>query len=649
MKKDSTVDCLASITVRLFGPLIRCLPVSVALFFGRRLGDLLYYFDAKHKAVAYSNLKVAFGAEFSPSRLSGLTREFYRNFGQNLIEIFFIPFVNKDYVKKYITFEGKQFVDEAFRQKRGVIFVSVHAGSWELSNVICANLGFPFTLFVTQQRYPRLNKLLNSYRLRKGCKIIERQGNIRQLIEALKNNEAIGLTADQGGKNGTLVEFFGQKASMATGALKLALKHNAVILPAFYARVSGAYIKTFVEPAFELKRTGNFQEDLRQNLQRLVCVFEDYIRKHPCEYLWTYKIWKYAREKNILILSDGITGHLRQAQAVAGIVFNSFKAKGITARINTTEVKFKNKFSRYALSLASCLSGKYHCQGCLWCFKAFLKEAIYKSLIGSKPDVIISSGSSVAALNYILSRETLSKSIAIMRPSFLSVLRFDLAIIPKHDRPPKRKNVVVTEGALNLINDDYLEDESRKLTQGQGLGLNRAGFRIGLLIGGDAKGFSLKPNTVSEVIKELKSAAEKLDADILATTSRRTPKGIENILKEEFRGYARCKLLVIANEKNIPEAVGGILGLSQLVIVSPESISMISEAMNSKRYVLVFNSQGLNRRHHIFLKDCAKNKYIYLSEALDLSKRIEDIWMHRPEINTTRDNLLVREAITKVL
>jgi KDO2-lipid IV(A) lauroyltransferase len=630
MKKDSIIDYLAYIAVKLLGPVVRRLPISFSLFLGRRLGDLLYCLDLKHKAIAYSNIKVAFGQNLSSLKLSQLTRKFYLTFGQNLIEILLIPLVNKQYFNKYISFEGLEFIEEAFKYGKGVVFLSIHAGSWELSNVICANLGFPFRLFIRNQGFRRLNALLNQYRRRKGCKIIERQNDIRQLIEAVKKNEAVGMTMDQGGRTGVLVKFFGRQASMATGALRLALKYGSVILPVFYMRVNGPYIKAIIEPPFKIKKTGELQRDIQDNLQQLTSIFEKYIRMYPREYLWSYKIWKYGKSKFILILSDGKPGHLIQAQALANIASSYLREKGVETKINTQEVKFKGKLSRGALAFSSCLSGKYHCQGCLWCLRTFLEYDVYKSLCSFKPDVIISCGSSVAPVNYILSRENLAKSITIMRPTILSASRFDLVVMPEHDRPPRRKNVAVTQGALNSIDEEYLKGQSKELLQAPGSKLQASGFYIGLLIGGDTKGFSLNKDTMLGVIKELKAASRKLDADILLTTSRRTSKEIENIIKEEFKDYPPCKLLVIANEKNIPGVVGGILGLSQIVISSPESVSMVSEAINSKRYVLVFSSPGLNKRHQRFLEGAAKNKYIYLTEAFNLSRMIEQVWRNKP-------------------
>ena len=643
--KDSIIDYCSYILFRLCGPIIRRLPLAASLSFGVRLGGLFYYFDTRRKPIAYANIKTVFGTKLSPFQISNLTKEFYRTFGQNLIEIFFIPLINKEYINKYISIEGLNYITEGFKKGKGVILLGIHEDSWELSNIICANLGFPFSLFIRDQRHPRLNKLLNLYRSQKGCKLIQRQNQTRQLIETLKNNEAIVMTADQGGKNGTLVKFFGKVASMPSGAIRLALKYDAAIIPAFSTRQRGPYIKLFIEPPFEIKRTGNTDRDIRDNLQAIIHIFESYILRYPKEYLWSYKIWKYSKEKKILILSDGKTGHLRQSQAIARIASQHLKDKAMAVDIDMIEVKFKNKFARYALASSSVLSGKFQCQGCLWCLRTFLKKVTYNSLVSYKPDIVISCGSSLAPINFIVSRENLAKSIVIMRPSVLSTKRFDLVIMPQHDRPPRRRNVVVSEGALNMIDQDYLTSCASNLRP---LVKIDKELVMGLLMGGDTKDFHLSRDLVSQTINRIKIFLEKLDGQILVTTSRRTSGEIESLVKEEFQGYPRCRLLIIANEKNLPEAVGGILALSKILIVSPESISMISEAASSSRYIIVFKSK-VNRRHNYFLNYMAGRKYIYICQPHEISGVLEKLWRQQPKINILRDRVIVEDGLKRIL
>ncbi len=482
--------------------------------------------------------------------------------------------------------------------------------------------------------------------------------------ENRKIGTAVGMMVDQGGKSGELVNFCGKSASMSTGAVKIALKYDLTILPAFYTRVHGPRQKVLFQAPFELKKTGDEKADIKENLQRLIFLFEKLILSYPQEYFWLYKIWKYSRQKEVLILSDGKTGHLRQAQAAAGIIRDYFAEKGINTNIGILDVEFKDRFFKTILAFGGCLSGKYRCQGCLWCLKKSLSPDTYKSLASVKPDVVISCGSSLSAVNSIISRENLAKSIVLMRPPILSIRKFDLVIMPKHDSPPERKNVVVTSGALNLINDEYLKIQTKlllntyDLSRNSGIPLNftsRAGrpaaydSYIGLLVGGDTKEFHLQPDILSGVIAQLKCSCEKFNAGVLVTTSRRTSGRIEDLLKNEFKDYPRCGFMVIANENNPSFATGGILGLSQIVIVSPESISMVSEAAASKKYVVVFNADGLGRKHKRFLKNFAENKYIYLIEPEELGQTIRHIWLSKPKVYSPEDNSLVKQAIRKVL
>ena len=644
MKKDLFIDYASFMLFRFFSFLLSLLPCSFKFFLGRRLGGLLYCLDAKNRRIAYVNLKTAFADKLSTDKLRRLVKDFYRGFGQSLVEIFLIPKINKKYIDKYITFDGFENIALGFKQGKGVIFAVVHECNWEASNIVSSNLGWPFSILIRQQsRYRLLNDFLNRYRSSKGAKLIQRKNQTKGLILALNNNEAVGITVDQGGNAGVLVNFFGRAASMPTGAIKLALKYQTAIIPVFSTRLSGPRIKFIIGAPFEIKKTGDDSFDIRENLQRLTLLFEKYITQYPKEYLWTYKIWKYAKEREILVLSDTKAGHLRQSEKVARIIGEQLKDKGISFNIKTVKVVFRNNFSKAGLILS---------RGNL---KRCLNKETYGELSRIRPDIVVSCGSSLAPVNYLFSRENQSRAITIMRPSLISTKRFALAIIPKHDRPARGDNVVVTEGALNLIDEEYLKEcishIAYRISQrdDKRLAISDKRLFIGLLIGGDTKNFCLKEETVSEVIKQIKTAAENLDADILVTTSRRTSKGIEELLRVEFANYSRCKLLVIANERNIPEAVGGILGLSQIVVTSPESISMISEAASSKRYVIVFEAKALSRKHRDFLGNFAENKYIYLTQASSLSKKIEQAFRQKPALYWPKDDLLVTEAIRRIV
>lgn len=504
-------------------------------------------------------------------------------------------------------------------------------------------------MFVNDQKLPRLNRLLNIYRSQKGCSILQRKNEIRQLIEILKSNQAIGMTLDQGGRNGINVSFLGKNASMSTGAVRLALKYGVSIVPVFFTRVKGPALTVYIEPVFTVKKTNNLDTDLRDNVQALAHVFERYISRFPQEYLWTYKIWKYSQERTLVILDDGKTGHLRQSEALAKIVSGYLLDKGIYAHTQRVQVKFKSAFLRHALTLGSCFSAGWICQGCLSCMKVSLEGSCYRQLITQKPDIIISCGASLAAVNRVLSRDTGAKSLAVMRPSILSTRGFDMVVIPRHDDPRRGENIAITQGALNVIDPEYIEGQAQALKRKLRPGSIPLGPAIGLLIGGDTKNFCLEPQVMAEVLTQVKSAAARVSSRILITTSRRTSKTVEALIKNELQNEPNCVLQVIANEQNIPEAVGGILGLSQVIIVSPESISMISEAASSGKHIIVFQAAPVSRRHDRFLKQMAQQRYIYLCHPQDLSGLIEKLCKDDQKVLRLENKEAIEEKLRRIM
>ena len=267
MKKNSLADYSAFILLKVLGPVFRLLPVGLCYFFGRTLGFFLYHFDKRHRAIANANIKEAFGSKFSVDEISNITKSFYQSFGQSIIEVFLIPRIDRKYLKKYVDLVGAENITNALNKGRGVILLVVHECGWELSNIVAASLGFPFNVIVRDQGFPRLNGLLNEFRRQKGAKVIARGEELRQLISVLKHNEAVAMTLDQGGSQGELVNFFCRSASMSTGAIKLALKYGAEVLPVFFERTRGPYSRIIINEPLKIERSVDSKDGLRSNLQ----------------------------------------------------------------------------------------------------------------------------------------------------------------------------------------------------------------------------------------------------------------------------------------------------------------------------------------------------------------------------------------------
>jgi len=643
----SLSEYILYINFRFVSMVFMALPVRFALLVGRALGIIAWRLDFKHKRIAYRNLRIALAGEYSIADLKAILKRNYQNLGMNLIEVMKLPRMDKDYINRYIKIRGKDNLDNALRDKRGAIILGAHFGSWEVCFAIAGVLNYPLCVFAEEQtKNPLLNDLLIQIRQSKGVEVLRVSDKIRQVVSNLKDNKFVGMVADHGAKEGLLVDFFGRKTRTPAAAVRISLKLNVPILIGYIRRIRGPKHELVILPPLEIKKTGDPNQDVVVNLETINRITESYITRYPEQYLWTYKRFKYSNQRNILLLHDGKTGHLRQGEALVRLIENVAQQKQIEVKTKSVKIDFKNKYTHLLQSLGLGLSQGGSCQGCSLCLRSFLTHDTFRELQSYFADIVISCGSPTAAVNFVISSENQAKSVVLMRPGILSIKRFDLVIMPYHDNPPKRDNVLITDGALNLVNEEYLKSQVSDLESQVRL---KKDLVLGLLLGGDTKRFNLSLDSLRPLIPQIKLFLDRYDGQILITTSRRTNTEAEHLIKQEFGNYNRCKLLVIANERNFPFAVGGILGLSNMVIVSPESISMISEAASSGKYVIVFNPKmNIGSRHMRFLDHLAEKKYIYLTDSNQISGTLEKIISGKPSIMRLQDSLRVKQALIKL-
>jgi len=176
----------------------------------------------------------------------------------------------------------------------------------------------------------------------------------------------------------------------------------------------------------------------------------------------------------------------------------------------------------------------------------------------------VSCGSQTSGVNFILSRLFSTKAIHILKTGLIQWRWFSLIVLPEHDKPHPQSGttpVVLTKAALNLITPQYLKEQKEKLLLRYSHLKNNVRLKIGVLIGGNTKGVVYDALQIRLLLRQLKEAAEHFNMDLLVTTSRRTPLAVDQTVIKELRNFNRCPLLIIPNESNIPEAVGGILAL----------------------------------------------------------------------------------------
>jgi len=672
---DSIIDFLGFITVKSFSMFLWCIPLKPALWMGRRMGDIVYYANLKRRMIAYANLKAAF-PERTQYELKKINRAHFENLGMNVIELLKLPFMAKDFLKGRVKLENADRIKSSLEKGKGVIVLTAHFGNWEIASLAASLNGYTMSVFAREQKYERLNDLLNQFRQSTGCKVITKGFSVKDIIRTLNNNGIVAMLSDQdAGASGVFVNFFNRPASTAPGIVVFSLKTGADILPSFIWRIeAGNHIASAGE-AFRLINTGNKENDVKENLQKIADILEDYIKKFPEQWLWAHKRWKSTPQRSVLVLTDAKAGHFNQGMAVAEMTEEALGLRLLARRINekpivkiqAVEIKFKSKFTKMLLNLISVFASK-RCQGCLKCLKFCLTKESFKNVKNKYADIVISCGASLTAANIFLAYENNAKNVVIMKPGFARSRKIDLTILPRHDynlsnfascpigqlAKLDRSNVLVTDGAPNRITQKGMEEAVARFLAPPSSILQRNGG-VGLLVGGDAKGFKLKKEDVEKVADEVIKISEEKNLDIFFSTSRRTSPEIDKLLKEKLSGNKRCKLSVIANEKNIEGAVISIFGLSDIIITSPESMSMISEAASSGKHVIVFRKhQGVRAlecrsKYQRLVANFEKKGYINTARPEEIYNKIRKILETKPVIRRLDDRKIIIERLKELI
>ncbi|MEA1915496.1 MAG: ELM1/GtrOC1 family putative glycosyltransferase [Campylobacterota bacterium] len=270
-----------------------------------------------------------------------------------------------------------------------------------------------------------------------------------------------------------------------------------------------------------------------------------------------------STNKKLLIISDAKPGHVNQSIAFA-------KLMGYEYRI--LEVGFKQRWFKtlgYVLSKFKIFN-----------LNLFNYEKCMINDLTSYEFVIGAGSSTYYFVQCIASRYTM-KSLVMMLPQGFDYAGFDYIIAQEHDNPPLKDNIIRIPVNLSVNEPKGYLQKSRKKS-------------LGIVLGGNNAVFTMDVKTIKDTLDTI--FAQYPNHEKYITTSRRTPKAIEELLLK----YSFEYILVYSKQPEI-NPIPDFIDICDELFISIDSTSMLSEARaNSEAniHVIDLKAKRFNTKFH---------------------------------------------------
>ncbi len=266
---------------------------------------------------------------------------------------------------------------------------------------------------------------------------------------------------------------------------------------------------------------------------------------------------------NVLAISDGRAGNVRQARALADALTGG---EAPHLRIDT--------------------AAPWH-----WLAPRRLPGAVrgfghdFAAVLRDPPAIVVGCGRQAALATRVL-RDAGTRTVQILDPR-IDPRHWDCVVVPEHDRL-RGDNVLTMLGSLNPIDDRWLDDVRAHHPRPQAWG--DGGLRT-ILLGGPTSAAPMAIDTVATHVRMLANEVMSEGDHLAICTSPRTPRDWIPGLREAI---ADTHASLWTGEHDGPNPYPMLLAHAERIVCTPDSVNMLSEACATTASVewLPFTAQG---------------------------------------------------------
>ncbi len=272
---------------------INLLPVPIILFICTALGYFAWIVFPFRIRVTYKNLSNVFPEMDHGSKLR-LLRTVYLQFTRTFGLVFILHRKKLITLIKNAEISGRDKLEEALGQGKGVILTTIHA-SWFEAYFAWFNMSdLPTSLIYQKQSNPLSDRFFVRQRMRYGTSLehVSSYDGMKAYQKALDDNRVLIVSLDQSYTNrGTTVQFFNRPLECAKGTGILHLRTNAPVLTSVYYMKDGKLHIDFdtvdLPPYEEIN-----EENIKDISTRAIKFYEPFIRQYPEQWFSLFhRLW----------------------------------------------------------------------------------------------------------------------------------------------------------------------------------------------------------------------------------------------------------------------------------------------------------------------------------------------------------------------
>jgi lauroyl/myristoyl acyltransferase len=217
--------------------------------------------------------------EISDPQVRTTARHCMRNYCKYSVDFLRYSYSGQEFFDRQVELHGRENLDAALSQGKGVILVSFHLGNLDLGIRLLSKLGYKVNAIVDSLEPVELDLFLQKPRAKSGVKLINVKEASMHLLDVLRQNEILALMIDcPNCFKGVRVKLGQKWVLLPSGAATLALRTGARLVPCGLVRTSNTTFKGIIGKPIEYRFTGKVAEDVRELTQCTVQALEDMTR-----------------------------------------------------------------------------------------------------------------------------------------------------------------------------------------------------------------------------------------------------------------------------------------------------------------------------------------------------------------------------------